>query len=110
MTRAALLQMRGGIDPAANARVLVESVGEARSLGAAMLFTLNGSGAPNDVSAGFYQNFPAHPDFEALVEEVRSGKQFYNSVNLKSAERLRNTAFEVAEKYLRENGLLPVAP
>ena len=77
---------------------------------AAMLLMLNNTGAPNDVLVGFYQNFPAHPDFEALVEEVRAGKQYYNSVNPESTERLRNAAFEVAEKYLQENGLLPVGP
>jgi predicted amidohydrolase len=37
--RAAVLQMTGGIDPAANARVIVEAVRDAGSAGAAMLFT-----------------------------------------------------------------------
>jgi predicted amidohydrolase len=44
MTRAAVLQMTGGIDPAANARVIVDAVREARSVGAAMLFTPEMSG------------------------------------------------------------------
>ena len=39
MTRAALLQMTGGIDPAANARTVADAVREARAMGAAMLFT-----------------------------------------------------------------------
>ena len=42
--RVALAQMTGGIDPAANARVLVEAVAKARSLGATMLFTPEMSG------------------------------------------------------------------
>lgn len=74
---------------------------------AIMLLMLNGTGAPDEVLAGFYQNFHTHPDFEALVEEVRAGKQAYNSVSPESTERLHNAAFEVAEKYLRENDLLP---
>jgi deaminated glutathione amidase len=39
MSRVALLQMTSGIDPAANARTLVDGVVSARSGGAAMLFT-----------------------------------------------------------------------
>jgi predicted amidohydrolase len=42
--RAALLQMTSGIDPAANADVLVEAVGQAAAGGAAMLFTPEMSG------------------------------------------------------------------
>lgn len=44
MTRAALLQMRGGIDPATNARTLADAVGEAGAKGATMLFTPEMSG------------------------------------------------------------------
>ncbi len=44
MTRAALLQMTSGIDPAANARALVAGVAEAKAGGAAMLFTPEMSG------------------------------------------------------------------
>lgn len=44
MTRAALLQMTSGIDPAANARTLVAGVAEAKAGGAAMLFTPEMSG------------------------------------------------------------------
>lgn len=44
MTRAALLQMTSGIDPAANAATLVEGVGAAKAGGAAMLFTPEMSG------------------------------------------------------------------
>ena len=44
MTRAALLQMTSGIDPAANARTLVQGVAEAKTGGAAMLFTPEMSG------------------------------------------------------------------
>lgn len=39
MTRVALLQMNGGIDPAANARVLADGVAEAAEAGASVLFT-----------------------------------------------------------------------
>lgn len=39
MTRVALLQMTAGVDPSANARVLVDAVREASGRGAAMLFT-----------------------------------------------------------------------
>ncbi|MGK6355632.1 carbon-nitrogen hydrolase family protein [Sphingomonas sp. DT-207] len=42
--RAALLQMTSGIDPAANARVLVDGVAQAAAGGAAMLFTPEMSG------------------------------------------------------------------
>ncbi len=44
MTRAAVLQMTSGIDPAANARTLVAGIEEARAGGAAMLFTPEMSG------------------------------------------------------------------
>lgn len=44
MTRAALLQMTSGIDPAANARTLVAGIEEAKAGGAAMLFTPEMSG------------------------------------------------------------------
>ena len=44
MTRAALLQMPSGIDPAANARTMVQGVAEAARGGAAMLFTPEMSG------------------------------------------------------------------
>lgn len=42
--KAALLQMTSGIDPAENARVLVDAVGAAKAGGAAMLFTPEMSG------------------------------------------------------------------
>ena len=42
--RVALLQMTAGIDPAVNARTLVDAVAEARSRGATMLFTPEMSG------------------------------------------------------------------
>jgi predicted amidohydrolase len=44
MTRIALLQMTSGIDPAANAAVLVDAVAQAAEGGAAMLFTPEMSG------------------------------------------------------------------
>lgn len=44
MTRAALLQMTSGIDPAANAATIVSAIDEARADGAAMLFTPEMSG------------------------------------------------------------------
>jgi len=44
MTRAALLQMTTGIDPAANAAAIVGAVAEAKAGGAAMLFTPEMSG------------------------------------------------------------------
>ncbi|OAN67187.1 carbon-nitrogen hydrolase family protein [Sphingomonas sp. TDK1] len=44
MSRAALLQMTSGIDPAANARTLVEAIAQAKSGGAAMVFTPEMSG------------------------------------------------------------------
>ncbi len=44
MTRIALFQSNTGIDPAANARALVDAIGEAASGGAAMLFTPEMSG------------------------------------------------------------------
>lgn len=44
MTRAALLQMTTGIDPSANAGVIVDAVNDAASSGAAMMFTPEMSG------------------------------------------------------------------
>lgn len=44
MTRAALLQMTSGIDPAANAKTIVAGIAEAAAGGAAMLFTPEMSG------------------------------------------------------------------
>lgn len=44
MTRIAVLQMTTGIDPAANARTLVEAIADAAAGGAAMLFTPEMSG------------------------------------------------------------------
>ena len=44
MTRIALLQMTAGIDPAANARTIVDAIAEAAQGGAAMLFTPEMSG------------------------------------------------------------------
>jgi predicted amidohydrolase len=44
VSRAALLQMTSGIDPAANAATLVEAVAQAKAGGAAMLFTPEMSG------------------------------------------------------------------
>lgn len=44
MSRAALLQMTSGIDPAANARILAEAVAAAKTGGALMLFTPEMSG------------------------------------------------------------------
>ena len=44
MTRIALFQSNTGIDPAANAKALVDAIGEAASGGAAMLFTPEMSG------------------------------------------------------------------
>ncbi|WP_066717276.1 carbon-nitrogen hydrolase family protein [Sphingomonas pituitosa] len=44
MSRAALLQMTSGVDPAANAATLVDAVAQAKAGGAAMLFTPEMSG------------------------------------------------------------------
>lgn len=44
MTRAAILQMTSGIDPDANAQVLVKAIADAQADGAAMLFTPEMSG------------------------------------------------------------------
>lgn len=44
MSRIALLQMTGGIDPAANAATIVEAIANAKAGGAAMLFTPEMSG------------------------------------------------------------------
>ncbi|MBO9711608.1 carbon-nitrogen hydrolase family protein [Sphingomonas sp.] len=44
MSRAALLQMTSGVDPAANARTIVEAAADAKGEGAAMLFTPEMSG------------------------------------------------------------------
>ncbi len=70
MTRAALLQMTSGIDPAANARVLVQGVADAVAGGAVMLFTPEMSGlvdSDRDRAAGSL----AHEGEDRVLAAVR---------------------------------------
>jgi predicted amidohydrolase len=70
MSRAALLQMTSGIDPAANAETLVGAVGEAKAGGAAMLFTPEMSGLVDrdrDRAAGSL----VHEDEDRVLAAVR---------------------------------------
>ncbi|UZK66377.1 carbon-nitrogen hydrolase family protein [Sphingomonas sp. M1-B02] len=70
MTRAALLQMTSGIDPAANARTLVEGVAQAAAGGAAMLFTPEMSGLlDRDRDRGAASL--AHEDEDRVLAAVR---------------------------------------
>jgi len=68
--KAALLQMTSGIDPAENARTLVEGVAQAKAGGAAMLFTPEMSGLldrDRDRAAGSL----AHEDDDRVLAAVR---------------------------------------
>jgi len=68
--KAALLQMTSGIDPADNARTLVEGVVQAKAGGAAMLFTPEMSGLldrDRDRAAGYL----AHEDDDRVLAAVR---------------------------------------
>ena len=68
--KAALLQMTSGIDPAANARTLVEGVEKAKAGGAAMLFTPEMSGLldrDRDRAAGSL----VHEDEDRVLAGVR---------------------------------------
>jgi len=70
MTRAALLQMTSGIDPAANGRTLVQGVADAAAGGAAMLFTPEMSGlvdSDRDRAAGAL----AHEQDDRVLAAVR---------------------------------------
>lgn len=70
MTRIALLQMTAGIDPAANARVLVSAIADAATGGAAMLFTPEMSGLIDKDRARAAANIHA-PDDDAVLAAVR---------------------------------------
>ena len=70
MTRAAILQMTSGIDPAANARTLVSGIEEAKAGGAAMLFTPEMSGLiDRDRDRAAASLF--HEDADRVLAEVR---------------------------------------
>lgn len=70
MSRAAILQMTSGVDPAANARTLVSGIEEAKAGGAAMLFTPEMSGlldSDRDRAAASL----AHEDEDRVLAAVR---------------------------------------
>lgn len=67
MTRIALFQATTGIDPAKNARALVEAIGEAASGGAAMLFTPEMSGLLDRDSKRAAANLRAEDQDETLA-------------------------------------------
>lgn len=65
-------------------------------------------GVPIEVLGEFYKRFPAHPDFDPIVEGVREGRQLYNSSD--TTERIIKLTNDVAKAYLIEGGLFPTAP
>ena len=71
MTRIALLQMTTGIDPAANARALVDAVDTAAAGGAAMLFTPEMSGLLDRDRARASRHVVAEAD-NPVLEAVRN--------------------------------------
>jgi predicted amidohydrolase len=66
MTRVALFQSTSGIDPAANARRLVDAIGEAAAGGAVMLFTPEMSGMLDRDSARAAANLRGEAEDEVL--------------------------------------------
>ncbi|WP_313535091.1 carbon-nitrogen hydrolase family protein [Sphingomonas sp.] len=70
MSRAALLQLTSGIDPAANAATLVAAVAQARAGGAAMLFTPEMSGLV-DGNRERAQHHYAHERDDRVLSAVR---------------------------------------
>jgi predicted amidohydrolase len=67
MTRIALFQSNTGIDPAANARALVDAIGQAASGGAEMLFTPEMSGLLDRDSARAAKNLHSQEEDEVLA-------------------------------------------
>lgn len=67
MSRAAILQMTSGVDPAANAETLVAAVAGARAGGAVMLFTPEMSGLVDRDRARFSANVKAEADDPVLA-------------------------------------------
>jgi predicted amidohydrolase len=67
MTKIALFQSNTGIDPAANARALVDAIGQAASGGAEMLFTPEMSGLLDRDSARAAKNLHSQEEDEVLA-------------------------------------------
>ncbi|MEO7813958.1 MAG: carbon-nitrogen hydrolase family protein [Sphingomicrobium sp.] len=110
MVKIAILQMRSGIDPAANAAALVDAIGQAAAGGAAMLFTPEMSGLldSNRERAGAVVRTE---DDDLVLAAVRSAAKangiwvHLGSLALREGDRLVNRGFvidadgEVAARY-----------
>lgn len=101
MARAALLQMTSGIDPAANAAVIVAAVAEAKAGGAAMLFTPEMSGLLDRDRARGAANIVAEDEDRVLgaVREAAAAQGIWvhlGSLALRRADgRLANRGFVI---------------
>ena len=84
MTRIALFQSNSGIDPEANARALVEAIGEAAAGGAEMLFTPEMSGLLDRDSQRAAKSLRAEEDDHVLAACREAAKQHHIWVDLGS--------------------------
>src|SRR5690348_8934038 len=74
MTRIALFQSNTGIDPEANARALVEAIGQASAGGAEMLFTPEMSGLLDRDSARAARNLRREENDAVLAAALEAAK------------------------------------
>lgn len=98
--KAALLQMTSGVDPAANAAVLVDAVAAAADAGAAMLFTPEMSGLLDRDRARAAAAIVAEPDDRVLAAVREAAARHGIWVNLgslavRAGERLANRGFVI---------------
>ena len=98
--KAALLQMTSGIDPAANAAILIEALARAAGEGAAMLFTPEMSGLLDSDRARASANIvPEHEDrVLAAVREAASGAKIWvhlGSLAVRQGDRRVNRGFVI---------------
>lgn len=65
------------------------------------LYAPNLFGFSTKVRGEIYKRLPSHPDFDAVVKRIRSGRQFYNSAY--ATRQIHELAAEVAKAYSQEN-------
>ncbi|HEX8418777.1 MAG TPA: carbon-nitrogen hydrolase family protein [Sphingomonas sp.] len=102
--RIALLQMTSGIDPAVNARVLADAIGDARAQGAAMVFTPEMSGLIDRDRARAARSIADEGD-DRVLAAVRAAAATHGlwvqlgSLAIKRADgRLANRAFVIDDR------------
>ena len=101
--RIAVLQMTGGIDPAANAATLTRAVAEARAGGAAMLFTPEMSGLLDRDRDRAAAKLTTEAD-DPVLAAVRAAAAEHGlwvqlgSLAVRSGERLANRAFVIDDR------------